>query len=332
MPSSLTPRTARYYNSVVYVRIGFAVREKMETSVCQPVVRAGTASDLVAILLLTAASALHIVLTPEHFAESVVFGVGFTSIAAFQLGLAAALWLRPTDGLRTIGRWGSLAIVAVFIGARIFVPPGGTTVEDLDWPGVLSVVLELSAVAALAIGLPVRGKRRSGMPAGVSGVAFVLLALIASGDLAFAATPFAEPGVTTFFYGGGPNGQLAVGSLSPAVGMHLAQHWSLYLPLPSALLTVFVGLLLGYAVHLTVTISARWQASRARFGLLGAAPAVLAAPVCCGQSLLSIAGTGAVAALATLALPLLALSGVLLAASIIWQRRVLHDCCTGQDV
>jgi hypothetical protein len=284
------------------------------------------ASDLVAIALLVAASAVHLLLSPEHFAESVVFGVAFTGIAAFQLGLAAALWARPADTVRTIGRWGSLAIVAVYLGARVFVPPGGTTVEDVEWRGVLSVVLELSTVAALALGPPIRARRPSPMPAVATGVAFILLTLIAGGDLAYAASPFGEPGVKAFFYGGGPNGQLAVGALSPAVGIHLAQHWSLYLPVPSALLTVLVGALLGYAVHLTIRISALWQAARARFGLLGAAPAVLAAPVCCGPSLLSIAGIGAAAAVAPLALLLLALSGVLLAANVVWQRRVRRGC------
>ncbi len=281
--------------------------------------------DLVAIALLVAASALHLLLTPEHFAESVVFGVVFTSIAAFQFGLAAALWVFPTDIVRTIGRWGSLAIVTVFIGARIFVPPGGTTVEDVEWRGVLSVVLELSTVAVLAIGPPIRATRSSRLPAISISIVFILLTLISSSNLAYVAAPFSEPGVKMFFYGGGSNGQLTVGALSPAVRIDLAQHWSLYVPLPSAFLTVLVGALLGYAVDLTIRISAFWQASRARFGLLGAAPAILATPVCCGPSLLSIVGIE-VAAVAPLALPLLALSGGLLMVNIVWQRRVLRSC------
>jgi hypothetical protein len=297
----------------------------MNSAVHRSFPRVGTISDLVAILLLTSASAVHISLMPEHFAESMLFGAAFTAIAIFQFGLALALWWRPSDGVRTVGRWGSLAIVVVYVGARIFVPPGGTTVEELSWEGALSVVLELSTVAALAVGLPMRSSHPGKMPGIVAAIAFVVLSLLAAGEISYSPEPLGGQVPRLFFYEGGPNGVVVVSSLSPAVGVQLPPHWAIYLPIPSTLLTIVVGLLLGYAVYLTVVISTQFQSCRVRFGLLGAAPAVLAAPVCCGPSLLSITGIGVAGMLGTLALPLLALSGLLLTASIAWQRRILHD-------
>jgi hypothetical protein len=287
--------------------------------------RVGTISDLVAIVLLIAASGEHLVLLPEHFEESMIFGLAFLLIALFQFSLALALWWRPGDRVRTIGRWGSLAIVTVYVGARIVVPPGGTTVEEVDWRGILSVALELSTVAALAVGLPVSSNRPSKQPGIAAATAFILLSLLAAGGLSYSPEPFDGP-PRLFLYGGGPDGALVVSTVTPAEVAFLPPHWSLYLPIPSTILTILVGLLLGYAVYLTVVISTRFQSCRVRFGLLGAAPAVLAAPVCCGPSLASLAGIGVAAALGTLALPLLVLSALLLSGAILWQRRILRVC------
>ncbi|MBX6771811.1 MAG: hypothetical protein IRY83_08815 [Chloroflexi bacterium] len=204
-------------------------------------------------------------------------------------------------------------------------PRAATTVEEVDWRGVLSVVLELSTIAALAVGLPVGVRRPTKLPGIVAATAFILLSLLAAGGLRYSPEPFDGP-PRAFLYGGGPNGTIAISTVTPVGVVFLPPHWSLYLPIPSTILTILVGLLLGYAVHLTVLIAAHFRASRARFGLLGAAPAVLAAPVCCGPSLASLAGIGVAAALGTLALPLLALSALLLSGAILWQRRILCAC------
>jgi hypothetical protein len=69
-----------------------------------------------------AAGALHLRLTPEHFQESVRFGLVFLGIALFQPGITSALVLHATPVVRSVGRWGSLAIVVTFLGTRD-VPP-----------------------------------------------------------------------------------------------------------------------------------------------------------------------------------------------------------------
>ncbi|MGH2661026.1 MAG: hypothetical protein ACRDHS_15540 [Actinomycetota bacterium] len=45
--------------------------------------------------LVGGAGAVHLALTPEHFGESLLFGVFFAAAAAFQRGDHAALWWSP---------------------------------------------------------------------------------------------------------------------------------------------------------------------------------------------------------------------------------------------
>ena len=129
-------------------------------------VRERHTSDLVAAALVGAAGALHVRLMPEHFQESIVFGLVFLGIALFQLGIASALVLRATPLVRSIGRWGSLAIVVAFLGTRIVPPPGGNGLpERIEGPeGLLSVLLELGALAALTVILPMRPRAKVGFP------------------------------------------------------------------------------------------------------------------------------------------------------------------------
>lgn len=93
-------------------------------------------------------------------------------------------------------RWA--AIVVLFLGARVIAPPGQAIPESVSWIGVLSLVLEIAAVAALAVGLPhnpARPHRRSSiaMPAVAAGAGFFLLDLVASGDLSYAQVTIPRP-------------------------------------------------------------------------------------------------------------------------------------------
>jgi len=281
-----------------------------------------TRSDEVAVFLVAAAALIHLVLFPEHLRESPLFGAVSATIALFQLGVAWALWTRAGPAVRRVGRYGSLGIVVLFLGARVVAPPGQAVPETVTWVGVLSLVLEIAAVAALAIGLPPSGAKPGRassivLPAVAAGAAFFLLDLVASGDLSYTQETIPRPDWVGIYANG-------VNQLSPALTMLLAHHWSLYLPLIGAAATLLVAALLADAVWMTLRVVRLQPHCSARLGLLGAVPASLAAPVCCGPSLLSAVGAGAAGALGWLATPLLLLSALFLAADILWLRRCLR--------
>ncbi len=281
-------------------------------------------SDLVAATLAGLAGALHLWLTPAHAAEGALFGGVFLGIALFQLGIAAALALAPGPLVRGVGRWGSLAVVVIFLGVRVVPPPGGHgTPEPLAGPtGLVSLLLELGALAALAVLLTPRPGARGGAPrwpaAAVAG-AYVVLQIIAAGGVVYARKPFAE-----VFYAEWRVFENAPLSGSPALHLLIGHRWSINLPLAPTALTVVVGGVLGVAVGLTIQLARVRAGCDARLGLLGVLPASLSAPVCCAPSLLSSAGVALPGLLGFLALPLLALSGLLLLADVVWLRRQLR--------
>ncbi|HSH81616.1 MAG TPA: hypothetical protein VLA19_24060 [Herpetosiphonaceae bacterium] len=275
-------------------------------------------TDLVAAALAFLAGVLHLYLLPEHWEESLLFGIVFLSIAVFQLGIAVALVLWPGPVARSIGRWGSFVVVLMFIGVRIVPPPGGNGLPEAieGTAGLLSLLLELGALAALAVILPARLHTQPGFPiwttSAVGGVYFVLQ-LIASGSVSYVPKVL-EPAFAMRFlpYSGG------FPTLSPALTVLIAHHWWFYLPLVGTVLTGVVAVLLAIAVGRTIELSRMYSQCRTRIGLLGILPASLAAPVCCGPSLLSAAGLSLSGLLGFLAVPLLGLSALLLLLDISW--------------
>lgn len=284
-----------------------------------------TAADRWAALLVGLAGVLHLLLLPQHWAESPLFGLVFAAIALGQLGVAAALWTVAGPRVRQTGRWAALGVVALYLGARVVTPPGASSPEGVDAWGLASLVLELGALGALTVGLPL-GEGRSArgrfprLLAASVGITFLLTDLVAGGDLLFSSEPFAPfaPAWGLTIYATPPFGPLV-----PALQVSLADHWSFYLPWASTALAALVALGLALAVGWTVQLARMRPTCPQRFGLLGASPAVLAAPVCCGPSLLSVTGVGALAGTSALAQPLLVLAAVLVAADAAWVRRQL---------
>ncbi len=281
------------------------------------------ASDRAAAVLAALAGGLHLVLLREHLAQNLLFGGVFTSIAAFQLLLGLALWRRPTTLAREVGRWGSLLIVVIFLGARLVVPPGGDRPESVSALGVLSLVLELSEVGALSIGLGLPARRARGFPwtpALAAGLTFLLVELLATGALTNLrhTSPL---GTTAYLV---PPYRWTHLAIAPALGILVGGHWFLYLAaLPTALILTVAALLVA-AVGLTIQVSAADLYCTARFGLVGAAPAILAAPICCAPSRLASFGAVAAASLGSVALPLLSLSALLLYVDVTWLRLLLR--------
>ncbi len=154
---------------------------------------------LVLAQLLALAGAIHLLLTPQHFAERPAYGVFFFAAATFQLWLAGVLALRaaPPPWLYRVGIWGSLAIATLWVTTRTLAPPlPGGQVEPVTLPGVAATTLEVAALLALVTLLPPTPRRpAAGRPrfatgwALLTGAGFAGLFALASGTLAYTWTP-----------------------------------------------------------------------------------------------------------------------------------------------
>jgi hypothetical protein len=93
-----------------------------------PVVRVSLAA------LLVGSAGIHLLLTPEHFAESTLMGIGFVGAGIVQVGLAALLFVRPEERLYlAIG-----AVTFVLVGLYCYNVAVGLPFAGLhtDQPGV----------------------------------------------------------------------------------------------------------------------------------------------------------------------------------------------------
>lgn len=265
---------------------------------------------------LTLAGSIHLALTPQHFAESVLFGITFTAMAAFQLGLAIALVRRPGAPVYRIALAGTLGLLVVWAGTRFVAPPTGTGPEAVDVWGVIVAGVELAVVVLLASSIPSLGSapRRRGLWAVAGGLGFALVYLLASGSAGSAPPidgfPFAKVEPLT--------GQFSI--TIPAIALYLdggrafvTLPWStgVFLPIASALLGAQIYLSLGMAAC-APRLGAR------RRGTFSLVPALFAAPVCCGAPLLSFLGTGAVVSLGRIT-PLLLIATCVLLALGLWR-------------
>ena len=117
----------------------------------------GLGTRLVAAGALFAAGWIHLVLTPQHLAESTLLGVGFLAAGVAQLGLAGATLLRPRRwvyyGIVVV----NVALVLIYADAVLVGLPFGAAMhgsglvvgsgEPLDLPGVISKAAELVSLA-----------------------------------------------------------------------------------------------------------------------------------------------------------------------------------------
>jgi hypothetical protein len=295
----------------------------------QPTPRLPWRTRIVLAQLLALAGGIHLLLTPEHFAERPAYGVFFFTAATWQLWLAGILALRadPPGWLYRLGIWGSLAIAALWVTTRTLAPPlPGGQVEPVTLAGVAATALELAALLALAAVLPATPSRptpgRPRFAAGwalLAGAGFALLFALASGTLVYTPTPLAS-GIPV------PSLRLAPVPLplgSPLVTVFLTRHLYLlgpaavfaFLGASAALLAVSTGLGVGLA-------RAAPHCPPRRGGLAAVAPSLLAVPVCCGTPLAAVLGTGAVLPLLRLTPWLLAATTALLAIHVatLWRR------------
>ena len=130
------------------------------------------------IALTIAVGIIHIMLIKEHMEESYIWGIGFLVMGTLQLVYGGVfIMLVKTQGrlkrrrrivlvsLYSIGIIGNILLVAIFIYARLFVPPfspEGAPVNELEVNGILTVIIELLIAGFLVYLLPEeKGEKKS---------------------------------------------------------------------------------------------------------------------------------------------------------------------------
>ena len=113
---------------------------------------------LLALVLLTAAS-IHLILSPQHFSESPLLGIGFLLAGVVQLGAAAIVLTRADDRGLNLVLLVSVALIAIY-GYAVFVglpldsehaadTAGGLTLgagEPVDFKGAVNVIAQTAAI------------------------------------------------------------------------------------------------------------------------------------------------------------------------------------------
>ena len=113
---------------------------------------------LLALVLLTAAS-IHLILSPQHFSESPLLGIGFLLAGIVQLGAAAVVLTRADDRGLNLVLLVSVALIAIY-GYAVFVglpldsehaadTAGGLTLgagEPVDFTGAVNVIAQIVAI------------------------------------------------------------------------------------------------------------------------------------------------------------------------------------------
>ncbi len=269
---------------------------------------------LLTVLVLLAASLIHLRLTPEHFQEQVLYGLVFTLIAVFQLLLALLLIARPGPRVYRLGIWGSGLIALVYLATRLVPAPGAAAPEEVDALGVAATLLELAALIVLALALPEgppsRTRRVRPVWWGVGGALLTLpLWLVATGGLQWVGSGL-PLGLSWY-------GQRS--AITPAlVGAPFPHLW-LFVPWWALLgaigLAALVGGNLAAATRLVECGGLSYRGRRA--GLLTLIPAAFAAPLCCGAPLAELLGVPVLLRIKVAPLTTL-LSVLLLAANLAW--------------
>lgn len=265
--------------------------------------------------LLGAAAVVHLALAPGHYRETPVFGAFFAVAGAVQLALAARLLRRRDASWRVLHllRLTSLVLLGTYIATRMVTPPLSPQAgaELVDMVGVLAAGVEPASVVAV-LALPARAGRTStsatALWAAVVAIVYVVFFAVASGAVVYNSggwpADVAVPSISLR-----DTGSLSL--LTPRVNLVPTEQLAVSAPLLTLVMLVLTAVLLGVNTALARTVGERLRGRR-RPGL-AAAPAFVAAPVCCGAPLLAFLGTGALALLALYTPLLLAAVALVLA-------------------
>ncbi len=98
-----------------------------------------------------AAASVHLVVMPQHFHESILYGTFFAAAASCQIAFAVTTLGWPSRTLLIAGMLGNLSVVAIWLFTRIVAiplgPAAGTT-EGFAGLDILATTFEVTVVAA----------------------------------------------------------------------------------------------------------------------------------------------------------------------------------------
>ena len=107
-----------------------------------------------AAMFLVGPAAIHFAVTPEHLRAYPPYGLFFILVALLQVGVAAAVLVRPSPSILLGGAAFSLLVIAVWLVSRtagLPISPTPGIPEPIDLPDLLSTLMEWIAVVLLLI-------------------------------------------------------------------------------------------------------------------------------------------------------------------------------------
>jgi hypothetical protein len=114
--------------------------------------RATTALQFMALASLCAAL-VHVAVMPDHFEESVLYGLFFLLASLGQLAFAVAVVARPTRRLVLAGVVGCVLIIGLWLISRLVGVPVGPDNGGTEEFGVLDIVATAAEVVVVGCGL-----------------------------------------------------------------------------------------------------------------------------------------------------------------------------------
>ncbi len=116
-------------------------KERAQPMILLPLVGVGSA----------AAAAVHLVVMPQHFHESVLYGMFFAAAASCQVAFAVITLGWPSRTVLIAGLLGNLSVVVIWLLTRVVaipVGPAAGTTEGFAGLDILATTFEVTVVAA----------------------------------------------------------------------------------------------------------------------------------------------------------------------------------------
>ncbi|MEM7531469.1 MAG: hypothetical protein AAF639_04795 [Chloroflexota bacterium] len=149
-------------------------------------------SKIIAVLALGIAGAIHIYISPSHFAHAPAHGIFFAVSGILQVSWALILLIRSTRFTYFVGFGLSGGLIILWLFTQIWTPPFASAAEPVDVWMISSKVLEL--VAAVALYLRAKVSTHEGMShPSAGGIGDAIVASLVAGALFYGAGYVAEP-------------------------------------------------------------------------------------------------------------------------------------------
>lgn len=117
---------------------------------------------LLAPIAMLTAGAIHLIMTPPHWAEAPVLGLFFAGVGLAELAWAVAFWLRPSAALYRVGIVLAGSLITLWAITRLLPAPYHSGPESVDLSGVVCKLCEMIGIVSLVV------LASSGMVAGQS--------------------------------------------------------------------------------------------------------------------------------------------------------------------